>query len=262
MTRIQRLSASTFRLTSAGGRVIIVDPWLVDDPLWPLEERAPEKLARTDVICVTHGHFDHLNGAMEIWKLNQRIIVLAQWELAMRLLGDGVTNVRPMNIGGTLDIDGIKYSMVNAAHTSSVVDPASGRSETVGSAAGFVIGMEDGFKVCCTGDTGLHTDMKLVGDYFHPDLAILPVAGAGIVMGPEEAVYATTVFLRPRYVIPFHDFCEPSEAAIPEGMAAMFDHLPQGRLTLGTRERFAQLMEKHPDIRVLSLAVGESVEVG
>jgi L-ascorbate metabolism protein UlaG (beta-lactamase superfamily) len=68
--KIQRMSASTFRITSDRGKIIMIDPWLKDDPMWPLEERDPKKLAKTDIVAITHGHFDHYPGVFEIAKAN------------------------------------------------------------------------------------------------------------------------------------------------------------------------------------------------
>jgi len=239
----------------------MLDPWLVDDPLWPLDERDPKKLAQTDIVAITHGHFDHYPGVFEIAKANSEVIVVAILEMAFHLMAQGIKNVRPMGVGGTLNIDGIKFTTVSCAHSSSLLDPSTGKSAWVGPAVGYVIQLEDGFKLYACGDTGLHSDMKLVGDYYKPDVALVPVADAGFVMDAEQAVYAVTQLIRPRMVIPFHDFPEPSEAAIPEGMEAFLQFLPQSRGSVGAARPFLEMMKTHQEFKVCYLAIGQSAEL-
>ena len=38
--KIQRLSTCSFKLYSPGGKVVMIDPWLTNDPLWPKAENA------------------------------------------------------------------------------------------------------------------------------------------------------------------------------------------------------------------------------
>jgi L-ascorbate metabolism protein UlaG (beta-lactamase superfamily) len=259
--KIQRMSASTFRITSHRGKIIMLDPWLVNDPIWPLEERDPKKLAQTDIVAITHGHFDHYPGVFEIAKANSDITVIAVFELAFHLMAEGIKNVRPMGIGGTLTVEGIKFSAVSCAHTSSLLDLSTGKSTWVGLAVGYVIELENGLRIYACGDTGLHSDMKLVAEYYKPDIALVPISNAGFVMDAEQAVYAVTQLIKPRYVIPFHDFPEPSEAADPQGMEKLLQFLPQSSGSLGAGKRFLEMMEKHPEYKVFYLAIGQSMEL-
>lgn len=259
MLKIQRLSAASHRLTSPKGKIIMIDPWLAGDPLWPTEERDPQKLAEIDAIVVTHAHIDHLPGVGEICKTNKKALVICQFELAMILMQKGVTNVYPLNYGGTAIVGGIKYSMVPAAHSSSLADDA---TKYVGSPAGFVIELEDGFKVYIAGDTGLIADMKLVvGDYFKPDLAILPVVGT-LVMEPEQAVFAANL-IGAKYIVPTHDFPEKfSEAADSAGYEKFSKFVP---FVLKTKEKTAKfiklLKEENLDIEIIKLDIGETKEI-
>jgi L-ascorbate metabolism protein UlaG (beta-lactamase superfamily) len=239
----------------------MVDPWLKDDPMWPLDERDPKKLAATDIVAITHGHLDHYPGVFEIAKANSEVTVVAVLEMAFHLRAQGIKNVLPMGIGGTLNIDGIKFTTVNCAHSSGLLDPMTGKSAWVGPAVGYVIQLEDGFKVYACGDTGLHTDMKLVGEFYRPDVALVPVAGSGFVMDAEQAVYAVTQLIKPRHVIPFHDFPEPSKAAIPEGMEAFLQFLPQSRSSIGAAKPFLEVMKKYKEYKVCYLEIGESAEL-
>ena len=78
-----------------------------------------------------------------------------------------------------------------------------GLNKFVGEAAGYIIEFENGFKVFHSGDTALMGDMKhIIGDYYKPDLAILPIGGV-FTMGPKEAAFACKL-IRPKYAIPEH----------------------------------------------------------
>jgi L-ascorbate metabolism protein UlaG (beta-lactamase superfamily) len=258
--KIQRLSVSTFRITSPGGKVIVIDPWLVNDPIWPLEEREFAKLAGTDIVAITHGHFDHYPGVFEIAKANSEVTVVAVMELAFHLMAQGIGNVRPMGVGGTADIGGIKFTTTTCAHSSSLLDFSTGKSAWVGPAVGFLIQMEDGFMLYALGDTGLHSDMKLVGDFYKPKAALVPIGRGGFVMDAEQAVYAVTELIRPRYAIPFHDFPAPSDAANPEGMEEFLKAFPSSKHSIGVAEPFLKMMKDYKGYEVRYLAVGQSTE--
>ncbi len=73
----------------------------------------------------------------------------------------------------------------------------------MGRAVGYIIQFENGYKIYHSGDTGLMADMKfVVGDFYQPDLAILPI-GNVFAMGSEEAAHACGL-IRPAVVIPQH----------------------------------------------------------
>ncbi len=258
--KIQRLSASTFRITSEKGKVIVLDPWLTGDPFWPMDEKDPEKLSKIDIVAITHGHFDHFPGVFEIAKANGEVIVLAVLELAMHLKAQGIKNIRPMGVGGTLSIEGIKFTTVHCVHSSSLIDPEKGVSQWVGPAVGYIIELENGFRIYALGDTGLYGDMKFIGEYYKPDVALVPVSGSGFVMEAEQAFFAVTNLIKPRYVIPFHDFPEPSEASNPEEAMELIQFLPQSRDSIGAARPFIEMMKRNPEFKVCYLKIGESTE--
>jgi L-ascorbate metabolism protein UlaG (beta-lactamase superfamily) len=224
-------------------------------------ERDLKKLGQTDIVAITHGHFDHYPGVFEIAKANGEVIVVAILELAFHLMAQGVKNARPMGVGGTLTIEGIKFTTVSCAHSSSLLDPSTGKSTWVGPAVGYVIELENGLRIYSCGDTGLHGDMKLVGDYYKPDVALVPIARSGFVMDAKQAVYAVTQLIKPRYAIPFHDFPEPSKAADPEGMEKLLQFLPQSRESIDAAKPFLEMMKTNPEYEVCYLAIGQSTEL-
>ena len=240
----------------------MIDPWLTKDPFWPKAEKAPEKLREIDVILVTHAHFDHASGIEEIASANDKVVIIAQYELALSLINRGVRNVVPTSCGATVDLLGMKVNAVPAAHSSSTMDEQ-GVIRTIGLPLGYVIQFGDGRSVYASGDTGLTADMKfVVGDYFKPEISILSATG-GVVMEPEQAAYAADA-TGCQYAIPFHDFPRTiTEAADPEGYAEFLKLDPFGILDSYKKiDRFlATLKAEYPHIEGIYIPIGGTMEL-
>ena len=97
---------------------------------------------------------------------------------------------------------GVKIHMVPALH-----------SAEKGNAAGVVVEM-DGKNIYHAGDTGLTYDMKIIGEYFHPDLSFIPI-GDRYTMGPASAAKAVE-FVQTKKVVPIHYGTFPLVAGDPE----------------------------------------------
>ena len=168
-----------YRFDSAEGKRIYVDPWL-ENPKFPESER---DLERVDVLVLTHGHNDHIANAVDICKQHSPKVV-AIFELAGWLESQGAEGASAlgMNKGGTVDVDGIKFTMTHALHSSGF--GGGDRITYLGEAAGFVIEFENGLKVYCAGDTAVFGDMQLIGRLHSPDVAVLPI-GDHFTMGPR-----------------------------------------------------------------------------
>lgn len=203
-----------------GSRTVLIDPFVP----WGGIEADP------DVVAVTHGHADHLGEAERFKKPT-----VAVNEIAKYLASRGVP-AEPMNLGGTIEVDGVLFTMTPALHSSWM--ECAGGGYYGGVAAGYVVRM-DGAAVYHAGDTALFSDMKLIGALYHPDVAILPVGGR-YTMGPAEAMMAAE-FVGARTVIPMHYNTFP---AIEQDLSG-----------------FKEALERTADIRVALLAPGESVEV-
>ena len=122
-----------------------------------------------------------------------------------------------MNKSGTVEPlgRGIKIHMVPAEHSSSLdlwvfgshlsnsMDVESRRYLEGGVAVGYVIEFENGFTVYASGDTGVFGDMKLINEFYAPDLALVCIGGH-FTMGPEGAAYAVRELIKPERVIPIH----------------------------------------------------------
>ncbi len=174
-----------------GGKRVIVDPFLSGNPM---AKAKPDEID-VDLILVTHGHGDHLGDAVEISKRCNAPIV-AIYELAVYLSKKGCETIG-MNIGGTLDYEGVRVSMVNAVHSADVVgnEILSG-----GKAVGYIV--EDGISVYHAGDTDVFMDMALIGEIYKPKVALLPIGGF-YTMSPKTALKAIEL-LKPEIVIPMH----------------------------------------------------------
>lgn len=186
--------------------------------------------ADPDIVAVTHGHADHLGEAVRFQKPTVAVNEIAKYLAACGVPAD------PMNIGGTIEVAGVSFTMTPALHSSWL--ECAGGGYYGGVAAGYVIRM-DGTAVYHAGDTALFSDMKLIGALYHPDVAILPVGGR-FTMGPAEAMMAAE-FVGAGTVIPMHYNTFP---AIEQDLSA-----------------FKEALERTADIRVILLAPGESVEV-
>jgi L-ascorbate metabolism protein UlaG (beta-lactamase superfamily) len=173
-----------FRLDSPGGKRIYLDPWL-DNPKCPESEKQPERI---DVLALTHGHSDHVGNAVELGKQHSPKVV-AIFELASWLASQGVPNAGDlgMNKGGTIDVDGLKFTMTQAVHSGGLVGEDG--ITYLGEPCGFVIEVENGLKVYFSGDTAVFGDMQLIGRIYAPDVAVLAI-GDHFTMGPREAAIA------------------------------------------------------------------------
>ncbi|MBP1910264.1 metal-dependent hydrolase [Methanolobus bombayensis] len=172
---------------------VLIDPFITGNPSATV--RADELFP--DIIAVTHGHSDHLGDTVEIAKRSGSKVVCIH-ELSQYLKSKNV-KTEGMNIGGTVNIGNLSFTMTDARHSSSIDE--SGREIDGGKAAGFIIKADDR-SIYHAGDTGLFGDMALISRLYKPDVAILPIGGR-YTMGPEDAALAVKM-LRPQIAIPMH----------------------------------------------------------
>ena len=194
-TTLTWLGHSAFRLDTSAGKRVYVDPFLNGNPKCPEDEREPE---RADIVAVTHGHGDHVGDTVDIAKKHGSTVV-AIVELSGWLAKQGVDDDKmpAPNKGGTVDVGGVKFTVVNAFHTGSAPDGSYG-----GESAGFVVTTEDGKKLYFAGDTCVFGDMQLIGRIYEPDVAIVPI-GDHYTMGPKEASVAIDL-LGVKRIVPCH----------------------------------------------------------
>ena len=194
--KITWLGHATFRVETPGGKIILIDPWVMGNPACPTTERNVKKV---DVMLCTHGHFDHIGDAVEIAKKhNPKVVGIP--ELCGWLGKKGVKQTAEMNKGGTQTVEDIKVTMVHADHSCGIKDG----DEIVygGEACGYVVEFANGVKIYHAGDTNVFGDMKIIHELYAPQIAMIPI-GDHYTMGPREAAYACNL-LKPKTVIPMH----------------------------------------------------------
>jgi len=245
-TEIQWLGQATTRITTPGGKVIVIDPWVTTNPKTPEQFKSLEAMGKVDLILVTHGHFDHFADAPALSKLTNAPVYgpagLMQSVAALGILP--ASQAVRFGKSGTVTPIGadIKITQVRAEHSSELAhkNAVTGKDEVHagGEPAGFIIELENGFKIYHMGDTGLFGDMALIGSYYKPDVVMIPIGGH-FVMSPKDAAYATKEMIKPRFAIPIHYGTTPQLkgttaeyiSALGQGQAKVFPISPGEKLT-------------------------------
>lgn len=178
--------------------VLLIDPWLEGNPVFPAERRA-EAIKGATHILLTHGHGDHAAEAVALAK-ELNVPVAAIHELSKHLAAAGA-EVIGFGKGGTIDLNGAKVTMVNATHSASI-DFGDKGLLPAGSAAGFMIAGES-HVIYVSGDTDIMADMAWMGEYHQPDIGILS-AGGHYTMDMTRAAWAARKYFNFRQVIPCH----------------------------------------------------------
>jgi L-ascorbate metabolism protein UlaG (beta-lactamase superfamily) len=217
------LGHAGFRIDGAGKRVY-VDPWL-DNPKFPEDER---EIERIDVLALTHGHSDHSGSVVDLAKRYSPAVV-CMIEIGDWLDGQGV-EAHGMNKGGSVDLDGVRVTLTDARHSSSLPD-----GTYAGEPAGLVIEL-GGTRIYHAGDTCVFGDMQLIGRIYQPDVAILPVGGY-FTMDPQEAAVALEL-LGVRRCVPCHYGTFPLLAGTPD-----------------------ELRKLAPDVEIIAPEPGETVDL-
>jgi L-ascorbate metabolism protein UlaG (beta-lactamase superfamily) len=213
MATLTWLGHAAFRIDTDDGKRIYVDPFLQNNPKTPTDEKEPE---RADIIAVTHGHSDHASEVPALSKRFPDAQIVAQVELKGWLGKEGanVGELPGINKGGTQEIDGIKFTLVNAFHSSS-----SDQGDYTGESCGLVVRLPEGKSIYFAGDTCVFGDMQLIARLYKPDVAVLPI-GDWFTMGPEEAAVALELLGNPRCV-PCHWGTFPILTGTPDALAGL-----------------------------------------
>ncbi len=233
-TELLWLGQAGFRIKSPGGKIIVIDPWITGGPKTPQPYKSDlSALGKVDLLLVTHAHVDHLGDAPDIAKLNNTVLYgPADMVTPLTTLGIIPANLghRFNKSGSVKPYPGIKVTAVQAEHSSLIVwkNPATGKNEShpAGEAMGYIIELENGFKIWHMGDTGLFGDMKFIAERYKPDLVLMPIGG-NFTMDPEDAAYAIKTWINPKRVIPMHYNSNP----LATGTLAQFQAAMQGSAT-------------------------------
>ncbi len=192
LVRLTFLGHACFHIKSEQGEFLF-DPYLTGNP--KAAKKAQDVTA--DAILVSHGHSDHLGDAISISK-RLSIPIIAAFELAIYCQQQGA-RTHAMHIGGDYTFPFGWVKLTPAWHGSSVLEEE--KIVYTGQPCGFLV-RSGGKTVYFAGDTGLFGDMRLLGDMYDIDAAMLPIGG-NFVMGIEDAARAAKM-IRPRVVVPMH----------------------------------------------------------
>jgi L-ascorbate metabolism protein UlaG (beta-lactamase superfamily) len=193
-------------------RTLFVDPFFDGNPAAPI---SGADITEADAVLITHDHGDHVGSAVDICtRTGAQLVAIVG--TAEKLQQSGVpagqiANGIGMNIGGTLDLGGVRVTMTQAFHSSES-----------GAPTGYIITLEDGYTIYHAGDTGIFSSMELWGQLYSIDLALLPIGGV-FTMDPAQAALACSL-LGCRTVLPMHwgtfPVLEQSTAAFADELAA------------------------------------------
>lgn len=191
-------------MVEGNGKTFLFDPWIRGNPVCKMRL---EDVPRADVVCVTHGHDDHLGDSLEIVKKTGAMLVCSP-EIGIYADRRGIQYDQgsyPVNVGGGWRSDGFTIHVVNALHTSEILGEEFRKDGTVlpgAGSLGYVLTLDGGPAIYYAGDTGVFGDMAIIRELYAPEVAVMPVGGK-YTMGIREAAYACGL-IHPRLFLPIH----------------------------------------------------------
>lgn len=212
-TRITWLGHATVLIQTAQGTNILIDPFIAQNPKYPKDFNLPGKI---HYVLLTHGHFDHIADAVPVAKRHGSTVV-AIYELADFVKQKGVSETIGMNLGGTVKLNDVAATMVEAKHSAAAQDEKG--AHYVGIATGFVLTVAEGPVLYHAGDTTVFGDMALIRELYQPKVVMLPIGGH-FTMGPKEVALAARL-LEPEVILPIHFGTFPPLTGTPQKLSAL-----------------------------------------
>lgn len=236
------LGHGSWRMETPQGTIVYLDPWIEGNPACPT---CLDDIDEAHLVCVTHGHSDHLGNAIDIVKKTGATLVTIP-EVAAYCSRHGIPyddKGGTVHMGGSIVQRDVTIRAVYALHSSDIMGQEyRERNELMpgSGACGMILEPQDGVGVYFAGDTGLFGDMALIGQLYRPKVAVLPIGGK-YTMGVREAAYAVEL-LCCDVLIPGH-----------------YDTFPAQRAD--TDELLRQVAVRRPRTEVVVLKPGESLEL-
>jgi L-ascorbate metabolism protein UlaG (beta-lactamase superfamily) len=244
MATVQFVGHATLSIELDGTR-LMTDPILRDRAAGLVHRHPPPASVLSpgvDAVLISHLHHDHLDmGSLRLLRPGFQLLVARHGgELLAR---HGFPNALEMSPGEETHVGHVRVLATRADHRGKRI--AGPEGETLG----FLI--EGSRRIYFAGDTDVFEDMR---DLQPIDLALLPVAGWGPVLGPGHmdpgrAVEALRL-LRPRIAIPIH-----WGSLAPWGL----HRGSWSYLTRPAREFAAMAAEDAPHVEVRILQPGEKL---
>ncbi len=220
---VQWFGQSAYKITTPGGKVILIDPFITKNPKTPEALKDLAALGKVDLILVTHGHGDHVGDTVKIAEMTGAKVAMnadmGQTFMTLGLLS--ADQLIRFNKSGSIQPlgEGITITMVRAEHSSELVhtDPENDKKSVHpgGEPAGYIVELENGKILYHAGDTGVFADMAFIASYYKPDVAFLPIGGH-FTMDPAHAAHAVRELLKTPTVVPMHYGTFPPLKGTPE----------------------------------------------
>lgn len=221
-TSITYLGWDAFIVTSSGGVRILIDPFLSGNPPLgiPASPATVDTLEAVDAICVTHSAGDHLGDTFAILgKCDARLLCAPDIVFLAGRAGIASERIHVMVPGAVYQKGDVTVKALDSHHVSLKV---LGEHAVSGPPLSYLVRTDDGFSAWHPGDTCIFTDMRLYGEFYHPDVAMLGIGGALLngrnvaEMDPSEAAFAAKM-LGVKVAIPMHSrFVEERENFVKE----------------------------------------------
>lgn len=223
------LGHGSFRI-EVGDKTLLIDPWLTGNPVLPEDQHDAAVDGGTHLV-LTHAHFDHVADILPLAR-RLRVPVVGQYDLMSYWEEHEHIETIGFNKGGTVDLGGVRLSMVPASHSSTF--GSDDGPKAAGSEIGYIIAGE-GHVIYLSGDTGIMADMEWIGDYYQPGIGILS-AGGHFTMDMAQTAYAAKKYFNFNTVIPCHyktfPILEQSAEALVDGLPGVSVKTPDVMETL------------------------------